>query len=222
MVATPNVGQNTPRMENGFAVLHRKMTKWEWYTDPNVCRLFTHLILMANWEDGRWRGIEIKRGQRLTSLSHLSKETGLSIQQVRTALDKLTSTHDITKLSTQRYTIITVTNYDKYQTVTHDTTNNQHTRNTLVTTNNNNNKKNKKERGSQKRSREILKNEEFRSELSEKFPSVDVGLEMDKAYDWLLSKGKRYKDYTGFARNWCRRIHEGEEKGHYTDKLKVF
>lgn len=76
----------------GFISLHRKILDWEWYDDINVFRLFTHLLLTANWTTAKWHGIEILPGQRITSRETLSKETGLSTQQVRTALKKLQET----------------------------------------------------------------------------------------------------------------------------------
>ena len=96
--------------------LYKSFLKWEWYDDINTKILFIHLLLKANYLEHNWRGITIKRGQHLTGLLSLSKETGLTIQQIRTSLDKLISTNEITKVSTPQYTIITITNYDKYQT----------------------------------------------------------------------------------------------------------
>lgn len=100
---------------SGFIVLHRKFTDWEWYDDINTKTLFLHLLLMANWKDKKWHGITVKRGQFLTSRDALSKQTGLSIQQTRTAIAKLISTNEVTKNTTPNYTLITVVNYDKYQ-----------------------------------------------------------------------------------------------------------
>jgi len=99
----------------GYLKLHRKMIDWEWYHDINVCRVFVHLLMVANYEDGRWQGIEIKRGQHITSREKLARETTLSIQQVRTALNKLKSTNEITIKSTKTYTLITVVKYAEYQ-----------------------------------------------------------------------------------------------------------
>lgn len=76
----------------GYVNIHRKILKWEWYTDVNVYRLFTHLIYTANWTEQKWQGIQIRRGQRAISLEHLANETGLSVQQVRTVLKKLQKT----------------------------------------------------------------------------------------------------------------------------------
>jgi len=50
----------------GFVKLYRSMLKWEWYDDINVKVLFLHLLLKANYEDKRWRGIEIKKGEIVT------------------------------------------------------------------------------------------------------------------------------------------------------------
>ena len=78
---------------NGFIKIHRKLLKWEWYSDINVRVLFFHCLLRANHKPERWQGIEINAGQFITSYGHLAKECGLTVQQVRTALDKLKITN---------------------------------------------------------------------------------------------------------------------------------
>lgn len=135
---------------NGFILLHRKITEWEWYSNPNTFRVFLHCLLMANFTDGRFEGQEIKRGQFVTSLPSLSKQTCLSVQQVRTALDHLKSTGEITDTSTSKYRVITVVKYDNYQDVNRQnnsqSTGNQQASNSQSTGNqqqyNNNNKNN--------------------------------------------------------------------------------
>ena len=99
----------------GFVKLFRSLTDWEWYTEPLTARLFIHLILKANWETKQWRGKTIKRGQYVTSNEKLSLETGLTISEVRTSIDRLMKSKDIIKLSTNQYTTITVVKYDDYQ-----------------------------------------------------------------------------------------------------------
>lgn len=76
----------------GFINLHRKILDWEWYDDINVFRVFTHLLLTVNWTPAKWHGIEILPGQRITSREILATETGLSVRQIRTALEKLKKT----------------------------------------------------------------------------------------------------------------------------------
>lgn len=101
--------------QSGWIKLHRSIKDWEWYSDVNAFRVFTHLLLSANHKDGKWRGIEIKRGQFLTSLQHLSDETGLSVRSIRTTLKRLKSTGEVTSEATSRFTLLTVCNYGTYQ-----------------------------------------------------------------------------------------------------------
>lgn len=102
-------------METGFIKLHRSFLKWEWGDKPEMTHLFIHLLLTANYEDKNWRGIEIKRGQLLTSRRSLARKTGLSEQQIRTCFINLQNTHEITLKSTHHFTLISLTNYEKYQ-----------------------------------------------------------------------------------------------------------
>ena len=53
-------------MDGGFIKIDRGILDWEWYSDINTTRLFIHLILKANWKDGRFQGQEIKRGSFVT------------------------------------------------------------------------------------------------------------------------------------------------------------
>lgn len=140
-------------MPNGnYIKFYRNILDWEWYHDINVCRLFVHLLLKANHTNQRWKGIDIKRGQHLTSRDKLASETTLSVQQVRTALNKLKSTNEITIESTKTYTLVTIVKYADYQDGENDSnqdtnqernriaTNDQPTSNQQITTNKNDKK----------------------------------------------------------------------------------
>lgn len=89
-------------------------TDWEWYENTNVFRLFYHCLLHTNLEDKRYCGKEIKAGQFVSSITRISAETGLTESQVRTALKKLKDTGYISTKSTNKYTIYTVNEYQKY------------------------------------------------------------------------------------------------------------
>lgn len=101
--------------ETGFILLYRQIVNWEWYGNPNTFRVFLHCLLKANFTDGRFEGREIKRGQFVTSLDHLSKETKLSVKEIRTALDHLIGTGELASQSFNRYRVITIVKYDEYQ-----------------------------------------------------------------------------------------------------------
>ena len=102
-------------MNNGWVKLHRGLLDWEWYDDINTCRLFIHCLIRANHADRLWRGKEIKRGSFFTSLDTLALETGLTVRQVRTSLDRLISTNEVTSLGQARGRMIVISKYDSYQ-----------------------------------------------------------------------------------------------------------
>ena len=129
----------------GWISLYRKFLEWEWYDYPTVKIIFLHCLLSANHKNIKWRDIVIKRGQLVTSYEKLATLNGLTVQQVRTALEKLQSTHEITYQSTSQYSIITVKNYNLYQDSNKaktEASNNQirGQNNKRITTNNNDNK----------------------------------------------------------------------------------
>ena len=102
-------------MSTGWIKIHRQLLDWEWYDDINTSRLFIHLMITANHKDNNWRGIEIKRGSRLTSLDKLSSETSLSVSKIRTCIKKLISTNEIASKSHSQHTVFIMVNYDTYQ-----------------------------------------------------------------------------------------------------------
>ncbi len=102
-------------MGDGWIKMFRRFLEWEWYDKTSMVRLFLHILLKANYEDKKWHGVVIKRGQFVTSFANLSAETGLSLQVVRSCLDKLQRTGEVNKQSTSQYTIITVCKYADYQ-----------------------------------------------------------------------------------------------------------
>lgn len=123
--------------DNGWVKLHRKFTKWGWYQKSEMVHLFLHFLLTANHEDGEWQGNKIKRGQFITGLHSLQKDTGISIQKLRTCMEHLKSTSEITIKTTNKFRIITIVKYDYYQQddrkatskLTYNLTNNQQTTN---------------------------------------------------------------------------------------------
>ena len=102
-------------LEGGYIKLYRSLLTWEWYGDVHTKALFLHLLLTANYQRRSWRGITVERGQRVASFTGLARETGLSVQNVKTAVAHLQSTGEVTYRSTRQYSVFTVEQYDRYQ-----------------------------------------------------------------------------------------------------------
>lgn len=99
----------------GYIKIDRKILEWEWYKNLNTCRLFFHILLKANWKDGKFEGMEVPRGSFVSSISGLSEETGLTIREVRTAIEHLKATGELTSKAYSKFTLFTVNNYCLYQ-----------------------------------------------------------------------------------------------------------
>lgn len=110
------VGGETKSMNTtGQILLHRKIIEWEWYLDINTCRLFIHMLLIANWKEGHFRGTTVPRGSFVSSLDKLSEETGLTKREIRTAISHLKTTGEVTVKTTNKFSVFTVKNYNLYQ-----------------------------------------------------------------------------------------------------------
>lgn len=93
--------------------LYRKIEQWRWYTHPKMVHLLIHFLIKAK---------AILSGndftfQLETSYNLLSKETGISVQSVRTCIKKMQSSGVIEFLQspTNLFSTIRVCNYENYQ-----------------------------------------------------------------------------------------------------------
>ena len=109
-------------LDKGYIKLWRSMLTWEWYDDPPTKDVYLHLILTASISPSIWHGIEIPRGSLVSSYRKIAKQTGLTIQQARTAISHLETTGEITRSAHSKFTVFTLNNYDKFQEVTQKTT----------------------------------------------------------------------------------------------------
>ena len=108
---------------NGYIKLHRKLLNWEWYKDANTTRVFLHLLLIANYGESRYQGVEIHPGQAVIGRKTLADALGMSEQNVRTALTHLKSTSEITIKSTNKFSVVTIVNWALYQSTDEESTN---------------------------------------------------------------------------------------------------
>jgi len=126
--------------ENSFKKIFRTLLKQPWWDRPLVAHLFTHLLLSAVFGhvekiiDGKL--VVLKPGQYYTTLRRLKKETGITLQSIRTALELLKSTQQITQQIYTQGMVITITNWLKWEDSNTETntrlTHDQHTTNTII------------------------------------------------------------------------------------------
>ena len=209
----------------GWIALHRQFTQWEWFDKPEMVQLFIYLLISATHEDMQWRGMDIKRGQMVTSLEKISAATGLSIRTIRTCLSRLKTTSEITCETTNKNTLITICNYGKYQGVENESdkqtdkqsdkqttnkrqANDKQTTNPIYNNNNNNNNNNNKlslcraRAGAREGERErVLKIFLLKNFIS---PTAELQRFYDnyEAQGWVRGNGQEITDVLAVARTW--------------------
>ena len=107
-------------VDNSWIKLPRNFVNWSWYHDANMVQLYLYLLLNANVYDVKYNDITIKRGECLVSLNHLSKETGISLQKLRTGLTRLQRTKEIEYKKLQNGRIIVLVDFNKFQPIGKD------------------------------------------------------------------------------------------------------
>lgn len=95
--------------------LYRSMLDWEWYQDINAKVLFLHLLLSVNIRPQRKLGMSIPAGSIDRTQEQLVAETGLTLQQLRTAISKLKSTGELTVVRGPKFSVYTLKNWSRYQ-----------------------------------------------------------------------------------------------------------
>ena len=100
----------------GFVKLFRNIAQWRYYKDIPVKTLYIHLLMSATYKDYELKNphLTIPRGHYYASMRQLAEETGLTIQQVRTALNKLDG-EEITVNTVKKKSLIRINNWDIYQ-----------------------------------------------------------------------------------------------------------
>ena len=100
---------------SGWIKAHRALCDWEWYKDANTFRVFMHLLLNANYEPTRYMGVPIPKGALPTGRNSIASALGITPDKVRTALEHLHSTNEITQQVFPKFSVITIANWDSYQ-----------------------------------------------------------------------------------------------------------
>ena len=192
---------------SGWIKLHRRLLDWEWYDDQNVFRVFMHLLLTANFEPSKYKGYDIPAGCKVAGVHALAEQTGLTSQKVRTALDKLKSTKEITIKTTNKFSIISVRCWNDYQRDNKQITNHQQTSNKQVTTSKEGKELKKEIKGSRMPKDWHLEDQNIEHALSKGFKNGQIQ-ELGESFKdyWLADstpKGVK-KDWDAAFRTWVR------------------
>ena len=100
----------------GYVKIYRRILDWKYYrTDLATKVVWLHILLTANYKDYKVGRTTIQAGTLICTMQELADETGTSYRQVRSAIDRLKDTGEITVKRSSHKLILTITKWVEYQ-----------------------------------------------------------------------------------------------------------
>ena len=215
--------------QNGWIRLHRKIQDcWFWDEKPyDRARAWVDLLLLAVHSDTKQSVdgdfVEVPRGKYLTSIRRLADRWGWSKDKVSKFLSVLEKDGMIEKTIVKKRTLLTVVNYDFYQSQQDDErtingrssddertvsgqssdserTQNKNVKNDKNVKNVNNNKPVRHKYGTY--NNVLLSDDDF-EKLKDEFPDWERRIE--NLSEYMASTGKSYKNHLATIRTWARK-----------------
>ena len=182
---------------NGWIRLDRRIMESFVWDDSEALKLWLYLLMGAATEDKtavfNGKPLSLKRGQIVFGLNAASARLGISVRRLRTTIKRLENCHQIDKQNYSKYSIISITNYCKYQDSDKQTTSKRQSKRQQL-----NNK--------QINNNNIFKKptlEEVQKYCTERGNSIDG----ERFFDWYESRGwlvgtNPMKDWKATVRTW--------------------
>lgn len=185
---------------SGWICLHRKLMDHWLFDDAEALKVWITMLMEANHAEKKkmFAGdlITIERGQMLTGRVSLSSKTGVSERRVRRVLDLLEKDGMIVRQKSNKYSLITITNYARYQDrVQQESSKRPQSDPHLNNVNNDNNR-------ARRFSPPAV--DDVRAYCEERGNGIDPQAFMDhyEANGWVQGKGKPVKDWKACVRTW--------------------
>lgn len=102
-------------MNEGWIKVFRSLPAWRWYKDGNTKSLYLHLLLNACIRPTPFMDFVLQPGEFVSTVRALAYELNMSDKAVRVAMNHLIATNDMAIKTTNKYTIFSVQNWEKYQ-----------------------------------------------------------------------------------------------------------
>lgn len=103
----------------GWIKVHRALLDHWCATEPEALSVWVRLLCEANFENKKSmiNGclIDVERGQLVFGLDAFSKKSGVSVAKLRRIISMLESDGMISRQKTSKYSLISISCYDKYQ-----------------------------------------------------------------------------------------------------------
>ena len=198
-------------MQKGWIKLHRSIQDnflWLERRDKSRFEAWIDLLMCVNHKAKKVlignKTVTVKRGESVMSLESWGTRWGWSKSKVRRFLLMLEKEKMLCLKCDQKSTHLSICNYESYQT--------ERTDGEPMVTLNKNDKNEKKDINLLWKADDGWQNasKEFIAEMAKTYPHIDVGYEMDKMHQWLLSNPSKNnkKQWRRFVTSWLGRAND--------------
>jgi hypothetical protein len=105
---------------NGWVKVHRQLQDSSFYEDSQAVHLWIHLLMSANYKAADvpigHQVVHVKTGQFLTGRKKLARVTGIAESKVQRVLKMFEKCHMIEQQTFNKYRLISIVNFEQYQT----------------------------------------------------------------------------------------------------------
>jgi len=194
------------KMHRGYIKVWRKIVDAGWLQNHKLCAFWLWCLIKASHKEFDaivgCQTVKLMPGEFVFGLKVASKELKITIQSIRTLLDFLKTTQNLTIKSTNKFSVITITNWNTYQIQENEinTQSNKPLTNKQQTTNN---IQECKEHKNVKKVFIIPTLSEIKSYCAERKNTVDAQFFLDKyiGNGWMVGNAKM-KDWKAVVRTW--------------------
>lgn len=181
-------------LDSGWLRNHQLWAFWSWCLLKATHKEFTAIVGLQR--------VHLKPGQFVFGLKKAAEETGLSVQQVRTVLAFLENAGNLTIKTTNKFSIISIVNWDIYQ--GSEPQNNKQTNKPLTNdqqhTSTVTHKHNK--RGATLAPEDFPITEPMRSYAKKKGYTGDLQTLSEKFLNYHRAKGSKFASWESAFKNW--------------------
>ena len=203
-------------MDNGWIKIHKGIWNNPWMYKPNVLTVWVYILCHVEWQptDVIFEGkrITLQPGQGLFKFTEIAKKLDIPTSTLYRIVDLLKNEKQIEKQKSPRNTLVSVVNWEKYQ--TNDKQNGKQMGNKWET--------NGKQMGNLPIIKEIEERKNIKNiygeyhnvkltdaeleKLKTEFPDWQERIE--RLSEYIASKGDKYKNHLSTIRMWARRDKE--------------
>lgn len=111
--------RDIPEIDTGFIKVYRSLQECSFKRDPNKVALWVHMLLEASHKPFKTvlggKTVELQAGQFISGNRDLEKETGVSVQSIKTAIKFFEREEMLVRSTGKDGTVFTVLKYESYQ-----------------------------------------------------------------------------------------------------------